>query len=155
MPWALIAALFTSVILIGTKMFDYYHNKIPNDIKFYLDIEKTMKENGHNEKDIAFIRNIAKDKIENAKNQHNERSSLEKHYPWTNRLYLFMCFSGLVLILFGGFSWIIGATFNLFDISIKADLCSMGIFYGVIGLLISLVLDFIDYKVRKKIKPEY
>lgn len=155
MPWALIAALFTATILVGTKMFDYYHNKAPNDLKLYLDIEKAMKENGHDEKDIAFIRNIAKTKLTNLEDNQREKKTLKKYFPKMAKKYIATGVIGIYFIVIGIFSWIIQVAFWLKDATIKIDLPIIGSFFLLLGFIAYFRIEFIDKKVEEKSNYEY
>lgn len=76
----LLAVVITTVVLVLTKMFDYYQDKDSRDIKMLLDIQKGLKDNNYSGEKVSQIRKITTVKVDNYIKNTNRHLNFEKNH---------------------------------------------------------------------------
>lgn len=149
------AAILTAIIFLSTKLFDHYHNKGINDLKIYLDVEKGLRENGHNEEDIVFAKLETQNKIREFKARQESKSLRKEKYPRVSKIYQLIVELGLCSVLAGVVCILFTLTIELSNGNIEIDAWGVGGTFIFIGFALCVFLEIADFRLKKKHKFEW
>lgn len=158
LPWAIMAAILTGIVVISIKIYDYYHNKSLNDMKIHLDVLKALKDNGYDEKSLITIKKIVYMDLIKFNENHDFKEFTQNNHPSLHKTmenikeYLVLIFAICV------FLWFTILIFTVLGIDAPTDQMMEFSILGIILLSIFLTVGTIirthlakkynDYKIN-------
>lgn len=130
-PWPLIAALIAGLILIFTKMFDYFDNKPAKDLKLLIDIQKGLSDTNQDKNLIRRTEKLTNDSLVNFLEIKENKNSLQIKYPKRYSLYLKCLWVGTGLIFISIIAFIISMFAKLANPQLSDGALALGIWCGI------------------------
>lgn len=145
----LMAVAITTVVLVFTKMFDYYQDKDSRDIKMLLDIQKGLKDNNYSGEKVSQIRKIATVKVDDYIAKTNKRLSFKKNHAVINWAaeYINLLLVGYFVVAFT-FSVIFFLLISIYPSEDFGKLGGIALVFGILTVVIFVLKLIIKYIVK-------